>query len=227
MVGLLTVFHSGVATKPWEPGRGLGFGLLRRGSLEGMRLLTTGLLPALISVSVLAGCAGDEPDPEPVRAAQLPENLCAAVPETVVSRWSLVEERHATDETDDRAEATCSMTGEAEGAPVTLELSLTSWGASDKAASRQLMDDDLAERCADLESVAGATFTDEDNRCSSQTPAEPVAARGQATEHSLSVPAHGVATVTMRHSGELWQLVPADVVAVSGTLTTTDPAELG
>jgi hypothetical protein len=83
--------------------------------------------PALLTCALVAllaaGCAEDEPDP--VAAATLPDNLCAAVPDNVIARWGLTEAGHETTPADDRSEATCSMTGSVDDDPVSLEITLT------------------------------------------------------------------------------------------------------
>ena len=110
--------------------------------------------------------------------------------------------------------------------PVTLEVSLTAFGAPDKDAVRQLMTDDLERRCDALEASGTESFKDEANYCSSSTPGRPAAQRGQVTEHYLAIPAHGVVSVTMQHRGPMWIPVAYDVIAVTGTLAQTDPADL-
>ena len=172
----------------------------------------------------LAGCGGGEDPPAPVTAADLPDDLCAAVPDGVVHRWSLAEEDHSTSGGRDRAEATCSMSGAVDGEPVTLTITLTSYGGADADAVRSRVGDDLAARCADLEANAAGRFTGKADRCSTETPAGPE--RGRVTEISRSIPAHGVVEVSMRHSGRLWQLVGAEVVGLSGVVANTDPADL-
>ena len=107
-----------------------------------MRTLTS-LVLALVCAPALASCSDDTPKAEPVVTAQLPDNLCDAVPSSVVERWRLVEKDHDTNESEDRNEASCSMTGEADGEPVTLGVSLTAFGAADKDAARRLMTADL------------------------------------------------------------------------------------
>jgi hypothetical protein len=179
-------------------------------------VIVTCALVALLG-STGAGCAEDEPDP--VTAAELPENLCAAVPDSVVARWTLTEADHATEAADDRSEASCSMTGTVDDDPVTLDITLTSYGGLDPDAVRTLVADDLAARCDELEQTATGRFDDEKTRCSTE-------ARGAVTEISRSVPAHGVVTVTMTHDGQLSQLVPAEVVGISGTVANSDPADL-
>lgn len=177
-------------------------------------LLATCALVALLCT----GCGGEE-EPEPVSAAELPDNLCDAVPDNVVSRWGLAEDSHATDAADDRSEASCTMTGTADGEPVTLELSLTSYGGADADSVRTLVTDELAARCDDLEASATARFKKESSRCSTEAP-------GDVTEISRSVPSHGVVTVTMTHEGTMKQLVGAEVVGLSGTVANTEPDAL-
>ena len=62
-------------------------------------------------------------------------------------------------------------------------------------------------------------FADEDTRCSTE-------AAGSVTEISRAIPAGGVVTVTMTHDGQLSQLLPAEVVGLSGIVANTDPAAL-
>ena len=202
LLGLpLNVYHGEALAKPTQ--RLVfrrGFGVEGEGSLAVMRTLTS-LVLALVCAPALASCSDDTPKAEPVVTAQLPDNLCDAVPSSVVERWRLVEKDHATNESEDRNEASCSMTGEADGEPVTLGVSLTAFGAADKDAARQLMTADLEQRCDALEESGTGAFEDEDSRCSSETPGRPAAQRGQVTEYSLAIPAHGVVSVTMQHRG--------------------------
>lgn len=191
-----------------------------------MRALAT--CAALACALMLAGCTSDDESPEPVGVAQLPDNLCAAVPENVVSRWALVEDDHDLDPADDtgqeRAEATCTMSGRAEGDPVTLRISLTSFGGADRADVQSRMAEDLAGRCAQLEASGEGRFTRKDTRCSTETGSGPD--RGRVTEVSLSVPSHGVVSVSMTHGGPMWQLVAPEVVGLSGVVANSDPTEL-
>ena len=105
------------------------------------------------------------------------------------------------------------MSGRVDGAPVSLEVTLTSYGASDRDALQQTLTDELAALCAALEAEAedGAEYTDTDRRCSSEH-------RTRVTEVSLSTPSQGVLVVSMSHEGPQRQLLGAEVVGISGTI---------
>lgn len=177
-----------------------------------MRALSC-VVACLLAVAGLAGCddTGPQDASMPVSAVQLPDDLCGAVPESAVTRWRLVADGHATDPGDDRSEARCTMSGRVEGAPVTLEVTLTSYGAPDRDALLRLLADELASRCGDLEAAGQGRFTDTDRHCSSDQ-------RGRVTEVSLSTPSQGVLTVSMAHDGPQRQLLGAEVVGVSGAI---------
>lgn len=177
-------------------------------------VLVTAALVAVLG----AGCSSDD-DPEPVSAAGLPDNLCAAVPANVVERWGLSEDDHATDAADDQGKATCTMSGTAADAPVELEITLTSYGGADADAVRGIVADEVAASCDDLEQQGEGRFKGADTRCSSE-------ADGSYTEISTSVPSHGVVTVSMSHDGQMAQLLPAEVVGLSGTIANAEPDEL-
>lgn len=181
----------------------------------------------LLASPLVVACGEDEEGPEPVEAKTLPANLCAGVPADVVERWALVEDTHDTTESEERNEATCSMSGTAQGAPVTLEVSLSSFAAEDDDAVRELMEEALAERCAELESSGTGTVTEVDGRCTSESPAEPAGERGTVTEFSLAKGSHGISSVTMVHHGPRFGAVGAEVVAIGGTISQADPADLG
>lgn len=184
------------------------------------------VLACLVGALVLAGCAdGDEPDA--VQAERLPENLCAAVPDSAVTRWQLAEESHATEQGDELGRAECSMSGRVDDVPVTLDISLTSYGAADRDAARARLADELADRCAELERDAAGRFTDDDRRCVTETQARPVPFRGRVTDVSISNSFGGLLTVSMEHGGPTWQLVAAEVVGIAGAIGNADPAELG
>lgn len=184
--------------------------------MRARHVISAGVLVAAFG-AVGVGCSEDEPDP--VSAAELPDNLCDAVPENVVARWNLTEADHATDDADDRSRASCSMTGTVDDDPVTLDLSLTSYGGADADAVRTLVSDDLADQCDVLQQGSSGRFREESTRCSTE-------AKGAFTEISRSVPAHGVVSVTMTHGGTLAQLVPAEVVGISGTVANSEPDAL-
>jgi hypothetical protein len=185
----------------------------------------TRALLCLVSAAALAACS-DEPRAEPVSAARLPDDLCAAIPDSVVTRWRLVGESHETEQGKERAEARCAMSGRVDDAPVTLEVTLTSYGAPDADAARDVVERELADRCAELESSGPGRFTDTDRRCSTETGARPGDQRGRVTEVSASTPSRGLVTVSMAHAGPLWQLVAAEVVGISGAIANADPADL-
>jgi hypothetical protein len=177
----------------------------------------TCVLACLLGALSLAGC--DDVDPEdagmPVTAVRLPDDLCAAVPTSAVTRWRLVADDHATERGDDRSEARCTMSGRVDDAPVTLEVTLTSYGARNRDALQALLADELAERCGALEATGQGRFTDTDRRCSSDQ-------RRLVTEVSLSSPSQGVLTVSMTHDGPQRQLLGAEVVGISGSIANAE-----
>ncbi|GAA4375370.1 hypothetical protein [Nocardioides caricicola] len=178
--------------------------------------------PALATcalVALLGTACGSDDEPEPVSAVEPPDNLCAAVPDNVVERWGLTEDDHASDAAGDRSTATCTMSGTAADAPVTLEISLTSYGGADADAVRALVADEVAARCDELDQAGGGRFKAEDTRCSTESD-------GSFTEVSTAIPAHGVVTVTMSHDGQMSQLLPAEVVGLSGTVANAEPGDL-
>jgi hypothetical protein len=178
-------------------------------------VLATCALVALLA----GGCSGGDDEPEPVAAADLPDNLCAAVPDNVVARWGLAEDSHATDAADDRSVAGCIMIGTAAGAPVSLHIIVTSYGGSSADSVRALVTADLAARCDRLEQEAAGRYQERATRCSTEAP-------GDVTEISRSVPSHGVVSVTMKHDGTMRQLVGAEVVGLSGVLANSEPDDL-
>ncbi|MCD4535814.1 hypothetical protein LRP67_17125 [Nocardioides sp. cx-169] len=181
----------------------------------------------LLAPPLLAACGEDEEAPEQVEAKALPANLCTAVPAAVVERWALVEDVHDTTESADENKATCTMSGTVRGAPVTLELSLSSFAADDDDAVRERMEEALEERCSRLESDGTGQVTEEDGRCAVESPPEPEGERGAVTEYSLARAANGISSVTMVHHGPLFGSVGAEVVGIGGTISQTDPADLG
>ncbi|WP_193610613.1 hypothetical protein [Nocardioides lijunqiniae] len=188
----------------------------------------TSLAALLLVLSpLLAACGEDEEAPEPVGAKSLPDNLCAAVPAEVVERWALVEDAHDTTESDDENEATCTMSGTAQGAPVTLELSLSSFAADSFDAVTARMEEALQRRCEALGSSGTGEVAERDGRCTLESPAEPEAERGEVTEYSLAKASNGISSVTMVHHGPLFRSVATEVVGIGGTISQTDPAELG
>jgi hypothetical protein len=205
-----------VQTRVWKRTSG--------GRLLVVRSLTCALL-CLLSGAGLGACS-DEAPAAAVSAVRLPDNLCAAIPDSVVTRWRLVDVAHETEQGDDRAEARCTMTGRVDEVPVTLDVTLTSYGARDADAARALVAGELAERCAELEASGQGGFTDSERRCSIETGARPGDHRGRVTEVSVSTPSRGLLSVSMAHAGPLWQLVAAEVVGVSGAIANADPADL-
>ena len=185
------------------------------------------LFATLLTVSSLTACTADEEEPASVVAAELPDDLCAAVPETIVSRWNLEASSHETDNGDDLSTATCTLTGEIAGQPVDLELSLRAFGAPDADTADELAQESLEESCAELENQTGSgEVTEAANSCTWQSAEAPEAGRGQVQEASLVLTFPGVARVAMTHAGRQWQLVPAEVVALGGRLTQAQPSEL-
>ena len=83
----------------------------------------------------------------------------------------------------------------------------------------EAFDEWLADQCDVLQQGAAGRFRKESTRCSTEV-------KGAFTEISRSVPAHGVVTVTMTHDGQLAQLVPAEVVGISGTVANSEPDAL-
>ena len=186
------------------------------------------LFATLLTLWSLTACTSDEEQPAPVVAAELPDDLCAVVPETMVSRWNLEPGSHDTDNGEDLSTAACTMTGEIAGDAVELELSLRAFGAPDEDTADELAGDSLDESCADLENQsADGEVTEADDACTWQSAETPEAGRGQVQEASLVLTFPGVARVTMAHAGRQWQLVPAEVVALGARLTQQTPAELG
>ena len=177
-------------------------------------VLATCALVALLG----AGCGSDD-DPEPVSAATLPDNVCDAVPANVVERWDLSDGPHRSEQSDDRSEATCVMTSTIDGNEVKLSITLTSFGGSDADAVRALVADEVAARCDELKQQGEGRFKAEDTRCSAE-------ADTTVTEISTAIPAHGVVTVTMSHRGQMSQLLPAEVVGLSGVVANSEPDEL-
>jgi hypothetical protein len=173
----------------------------------------TCVLACLLGALALVGC--DDVDPEdasmPVAAVRLPDDLCAVVPASAVTRWRLLDDDHATERGEDRSKARCTMSGRVDESPVTLEVTLTSYGARDRDALRELLADELAARCGALEATGEGRFTDTDRRCSQDQ-------RGRVTEVSLSTPSQGVLTVSMAYDGPQRQLLGAEVVGISGTI---------
>lgn len=176
-------------------------------------LLVTCALVALLG----SGCTEDEP--EPVAAADLPDNLCGVVPDNVVARWNLAEEDHHTDGADDRREASCTMRGAVDDVPVTLDLMLTSFGGADADAVRTLVADEITHQCRVLQGSTGR-FEQESTRCSNES-------AGAVAEVSRSIPSQGVVMVTMTHEGAQAQLLGAEVVGLSGVVANSEPDDLG
>ncbi len=189
-----------------------------------MRYLTY-VLVCVVGAAAWVSCSEDTPA-DRVSAVRLPDNLCAAIPGSAVTRWRLSDVAHETQQGDDRAEARCTMAGRVDDAPVTLEVTLTSYGAVDSDAVEDVLRRELAERCEELEASDTGRFTDTDRRCSTETRARPGGQRGRATEVSVSTPSRGLVSVSMEHSGPLWQLVAAEVVGISGAIANADPADL-
>jgi hypothetical protein len=161
-----------------------------------------------------------------VTVAELPEDLCQAIPSDIVARWHLADDDFDFDTSSDerRSIAACTMSGEVDGKPVSLAVSLIAFGGEDRDAVRTRMADALADRCAELQAAHAGRFRQAENRCSAETGRGPD--RGQVTEVSRSVPSYGVVTVAMDHSGPQWRSVAPDVVAISGTLANAGPADL-
>ena len=207
-------------------GQTKGFDAGPAGMLPCVRPLTL-LFATLLTVMSLTACTGEEEQPAPVVAAELPDDLCEVVPEKMLSRWQLEPASHETDNGEDLSTAACTMTGEIAGDPVELELSLRAFGAPDEDTADELAGDSLDESCAELEGRSDdGDVTEAEDACTWQSPETPQAARGQVQEASLVLTFPGVARVTMAHAGRQWQLVPAEVVALGARLTQSTPAEL-
>jgi len=203
-----------------------GFDGLRAGMLPVVRPLTL-FFATLLTVWSLTACTSDAEQAAPVVAAELPDDLCAAVPDTMVSRWNLQPSSHETDNSDDLSTAACTMTGEIAGDTVDLELSLRAFGAPDDDTADALARDSLDESCGELENqTVEGEITEAQDSCTWQSPEAPQNARGQVQEASLVLTFPGVARVTMSHAGRQWQLVPAEVVALGARLTQAKPSEL-
>ena len=176
------------------------------------RLLLGGL--ALTALTLLASCgSASSTGEDPVAAADLPEPFCSAVPAGVVERWSLTADDEPPVEGDDaRRTATCVMSGRSsQGEPVTLEITMTTYGGDSREEVLDTVAEELAQRCDALEG-RGATDGDRENRCGAS------AEDGTSvTEVSRSLASLGVVTVTMSTTGDATTALAAEVAGLSGT----------
>ena len=187
--------------------------------LPPVRLMTL-LLAALLTAGSLAACTdGDEAPDESADAARLPDDLCSVVPANLVTRWRLEPSSHQTEQGTDLSTATCTLAGEVGGEPVDVELAVRAFGGTDAEA---LAAESLAESCAEITGEDGGDSTESDDSCTWQSAESPRAARGQVREASRVLSFPGVATVSMRHAGRQWQLVPAEVVVLGARLTQSE-----
>ena len=130
-----------------------------------------------------------------------------------VERWSLTADDEPPVEGDDaRRTATCVMSGRSsQGEPVTLEITMTTYGGDSREEVLDTVAEELAQRCDALEG-RGATDGDRENRCGAS------AEDGTSvTEVSRSLASLGVVTVTMSTTGDATTALAAEVAGLSGT----------
>ena len=174
---------------------------------------------ALVLAAFLSGCQDDsEPDDGPASAHALPEDLCAEVPGSYASQWRLAETDHATENADDISTASCTMTGERAGEPVTFSVAITTYGDSAEESADDRMAAALETACLELEGSAAGELESDDTRCNVRTPAEPVELRGSVRDISRMVGIAGVMTIEMAHHGEAWQGVAPDVEGIAASI---------
>ncbi|WP_156391756.1 MULTISPECIES: hypothetical protein [unclassified Nocardioides] len=180
------------------------------------------LVCALLLLGPLASGCSEEDDPAPaVEPAALPENLCDVVPAHLREQWGLAEKTHDTSALISATTAGCALTGRYLGSPLTLLLQLTSFGGEDRKHARSEMTTQLELACADLSLAASASaeLTTDDNGCSLREPT------GDVAQVARSIPASGVAEVSVTYDGENPSAVAAETQRLLETLT-SDPAEL-
>ncbi|MBM0126601.1 hypothetical protein [Pimelobacter simplex] len=182
------------------------------------------LLLATLLTPTLGACTGETDRPDGVPAATLPEDLCAAVPADLRTAWQLTDSAHETSVDETVTTATCTLAGSYLGAPVTVDLSLTSLAGTSTRDARDAMATRLAAGCDDLADAAsdappGVTFDRADSGCTLRRPG------GDVVQVARSVPAHGVARVEVTHDGDNASGVAAEAERLVGVLT-GDPDEL-
>ncbi len=186
-------------------------------------------LPALVFACLLmTGCTEDsQQEVKPASAADLPADLCDYVDADVVARWALEATSHDTTKSEDTNVATCEMTGTYEGEPVELAVHFRTYAATSVDDARAVTERALAEQCEQLDkSAIGQGYDESDSGCSFEPPAGPVPAATTVVDIRRAIPARGLVRVEMSHAGQGYQLLPADVVAVSTPLLAMDPANL-
>lgn len=156
-------------------------------------------------------------------AVPLTSDLCGLVPASVLERWSLTPVDPSTASGDaDLTTSMCSMSGVNAGDPVTLDVELSSYGGADSAAADAAAARALASSCDELDARPDGTFEpDGDSGCRWSSPTD-TAARGTVIEARRVVTVHGVVRVEMAYDGQYYELVPAEVIAVSGSVTASD-----
>lgn len=181
------------------------------------------LLLAALAGPWLAGC-GDDPEAEPsAAAAALPDDLCAEVPDRLRSDWQLEEVEHATGGDDDERTATCRMTGTRDGAPVGLDLRVTSYGDLDGTAAADRMAAALDDGCASLRDEDPALALDRDDLgCQAAIPQDRAreTGRGHVRDLSRIVTRDAVLEIEMTHEGLAAPLVQVEVEGLGGSLLT-------
>ena len=159
----------------------------------------------LVLAAALSGCPDDsEPDDRPVYAQALPDDLCGEVPGSDALRWRLTETDQAIENADDTSNASCTMTGERAGEPVTFSVAITTYGDSDDDSAYDRMVAALETACRELEGSAAGELESDDTGCNVRTPAEPVELRGSVHDISRLLGNAGVMTIEVSHHGEAW-----------------------
>lgn len=186
------------------------------------------IVPLLVVLGACGDQAEDEPAgaPESQAAAELPSDLCAAVPPEVVDRWALEETSHDTTNGSDTSSGTCEMSGTYEDAPVSLRIDFTTYGGGADAA-RQSVADELETACTELGASTPDRFTQDDNDCTAQPRRSNRPLPTTVVNVARSVPARGIVRVEMSHDGLGYQLVAPEVIGISTAYSTVDVADLG
>lgn len=174
---------------------------------------------ALACVSLTA-CSGEAvAPPEAIDSVLLTDDLCGQIPPAFVTTWSLSQTSSSIMEEDGTPVAVCTMTGTRNGRPVAFEVRVASHGGHSAQAASAAMQQDLAQRCADLERNPTGVYRKDADGCSSRTLARPTGRRGQMTGIHRATGAYGVVEVRMTHRGARWRSVASDAVGVSTTFT--------
>ena len=178
------------------------------------------VLGVLLLCATVAGC-DDTPAPEQdvlEGAVQLPEDLCALVPGSYASRWSLTEARHTTDNGRDTSTAQCTMKGERAGGAVSLSATATMYGDTEGADAEERTDDAFESACQALTDAPQGEVESDDFMCSDTTSGDEEATRGYVVDISQLAGGSGVLRVEMIHHGEAWLSVAPDVVGIAGSI---------